>query len=228
MLHRILLVEDDLQIGEVIRDYFLAKGKDRYELIWATDGNKAEELLYETPFDIALLDVMIPGMDGFALCREIRSNSDIPIIFLTARGSEEDILYGYDLGCDDYMVKPFRVAELFAKVSAMLNRAKGTVKSDELVCGNIRMNPSNYAVFVAGEQLTLAPKEYALLKYLLEHQGKIVTREQLLLRLWGYDFEGNDRVVDNHIKKLRAALGASGSYVKTKPRRGYMIEGKEQ
>lgn len=228
MLHRILMVEDDLQIGEVIRDYFAAKGKDIFELIWATDGRKAEELLYERPFDLALLDVMIPGMDGFALCREIRSTSDMPIIFLTARGSEEDILYGYDLGCDDYMVKPFRVAELFAKVSAMLNRAKGTVKSEELVCGSIRLNPGNYTVYVADEQLTLPPKEYALLKYLLEHQGKLITREQLLLRLWGYDFEGNDRVVDNHIKKLRAALGEYGTCVKTKPRRGYMIEEKEQ
>lgn len=223
-MHHILLVEDDLQIGEIIRDYFAAKGTGLYNLTWVTDGKQAENFLYERPCDLALLDVMIPGMDGFGLCREIRRTSDMPIIFLTARGSEEDILFGYDLGCDDYMVKPFRVAELFAKVTAMLNRAKGTVKGPELICGDIRLNPSTYQVAVQGKPLQLPPKEYAILKYLLEHRGTVISREQLLLRLWGYDFDGTDRVVDNHIKKLRAALGAEGSRIKTKPRRGYLIE----
>lgn len=224
MVHRILLVEDDFQIGEVVTDFFTTKGKDIYEIIWTTNGLKAEELLYESSFDLALLDIMIPGMDGFALCREIRKQGDMPIIFLTALGSESDILYGYDLGCDDYVIKPFRIAELFAKVNAMLNRSKGTVNHSELICGPIRMNPGTYKVFILDKQLVLPPKEYALLKYLLEHQGKIVTREQLLSRLWGYDFDGNDRVIDNHVKKLRAALGDCGSMVKTKPRRGYLIE----
>lgn len=223
MAYQILLVEDDDKIREIIEDYISAKGNDEYKIISAAEGNTALELIYDKEFDLILLDVMLPGIDGFSLCREIRSMSTVPILFLTAKGQESDILLGYELGCDDYITKPFRVSELFAKVKANVKRAKGMVNENELVCDGIRLNPASGAVYADGEEIKLPPKQYEILKYLMERKGMVISRETLLERIWGYDFEGTDRVVDNQIKNLRHALRASGDMIKTISKKGYKL-----
>ena len=223
MKYNVLLVEDDIQIREVITDYFTEKSKGDIVVYTAADGIKGLELIDEMEYDLVMLDVMMPGMDGFSLCREIRKKSITPIIFITAKGSEEDVLYGYDIGCDDYIVKPFSLAELYAKTQALIKRAKGMVVSGEIVCGNIRLDPSKFTVYVGQEFIPLPPKEYALLKYFMEHQNLVIDRDTLLTRIWGYDFYGTDRVVDNHIKKLRKALGNAGEQIKTVITKGYKI-----
>ncbi len=223
MAYRILLVEDDRQIREVIEDYFSAAGEGNYEVISAADGDEGLSLIKSEEYDLVMLDIMLPGIDGFSLCREIRRNSIVPVLFLTARAREEDVLYGYELGCDDYIIKPFSPAELFAKVKAVLKRANGTVIEKELVCGQIRINLITLQVTAAGKSVELAPKEFALLKYLTEHKNWVISRDTLLDRIWGADYFGSDRVVDNHIKKLRKALGEAGGQVKTVITKGYKL-----
>lgn len=223
MAYHILLVEDDAQIREVIEDFFTAKSEGEIQLHIAKDGTEGLAAAYEREYDLCMLDIMLPGASGYEICRAIRQSSIVPIIFLTARGREEDVLYGYHLGCDDYMVKPFSLAELYAKVQALIKRAKGMVASAEMVCGDITLNPVRFTVTVGGETLELPPKQYALLKYLMENKDRVVERELLLTRIWGYDYEGNERVVDNHIKKLRRALGTSGTQIKTVMKKGYKI-----
>ena len=222
-MYKILLVEDDWQIREVIEDFFSAKSQGQIELHIAKDGDEGMQAVYENEYDLCMLDVMLPGVSGFEICRAIRGSSIVPIIFLTARNQEEDKLYGYDLGCDDYIVKPFSLAELYAKVQALLKRAKGMVVSPELKCGNIVLSPTKLIVLVGSTNIDLPPKEFALLKYLMENKNMVISREALLRRIWGYDYEGNDRVVDNHIKKLRKALGEAGGQIKTVITKGYKI-----
>ena len=224
MEYNILLVEDDKYIREIIEDYFSEQNDPTFIVHSAMDGNAGMEMVYEQDFDLVLLDIMLPGTDGFTICREIRKQSICPIIFLTARGREEDILYGYQLGCDDYIVKPFSLAELHAKVKAMLKRAKGMVGVDALTCGRVSLNPATCKVQVDGMDVELPPKEFMILKYLMENQNRVVEREVLLTRMWGYDFEGNERVVDNHVKKLRKALGSAGGQIKTVITKGYKLE----
>ena len=165
-LNKILLVEDDIHISEVIHDYFVRESGGQMYVEVAYNGDDG-------------LDSFM--MDGFAVCREMRRNSMVPILFLTARDSERDIMLGYDLGCDDYIVKPFSLATLYAKCKALIKRSKGTDSNGELVCGAISMNPSRYMTKVNGVEVDLAPKEFALLKILLENKGKVITRERLLV-----------------------------------------------
>lgn len=223
MGYHILLVEDDPQIREVIEDYFTEKSNGEFQLHIATNGTEGLEAVYEHAFDLCLLDIMLPDVNGFEICRAIRAESIVPIIFITARGAEEDALYGYHLGCDDYIVKPFSLATLYAKVTALLKRSKGLVASPELVCGSIILSPTHFTVTVDDENIVLPPKQFALLKYLMENKGLVIERELLLTRIWGYDYEGNERVVDNHIKKLRKALKGAGTQIKTVITKGYKI-----
>lgn len=223
-MFKVLLIEDDLQLQEIIRDYFTAKGAGTIELDCAAKGEDGLNYVQERDYDLVLLDIMLPGVDGFTICREIRRNSDVPIIFLTAREAEVDKLHGYGLGCDDYVVKPFSLAELFAKVNSLIRRAKGMVRDDQIIVGNISLDPYRGSVSVKGREVELTPKEYAVLKLLMENPGKILTRETLLVRVWGYDFDGNERVVDNHIKKLRRALGEGAEQIKTVIKSGYRLE----
>ncbi len=223
MTYHILLVEDDAQIREVIADFFLEKSEGQLQIHMAETGDEGLSAAYEGVFDLLMLDIMLPGTSGFEICRTIRQESDVPIIFITARGQEEDVLYGYHLGCDDYIVKPFSLAEAYAKVWALLKRAKGLVAAPELICGNIVLNPARFTITAAGEVVELPPKQYALLKYLMENKNMVIERERLLTRIWGYDYDGNDRVVDNHIKKLRKALGEAGSQIKTVITKGYKM-----
>ncbi len=219
----ILLVEDDSQIREIIEDYFASKSGGEIQIHTAADGLAGLEAVYEREYDLCMLDVMLPGENGFEICRTIREKSIVPIIFLTARNQEEDLLYGYHLGCDDYLIKPFSLAELYAKTQALLKRSKGMVVSADMICGEIALNPGNFTVKVAGESVELPPKQYSILKYLMENKGRVIERDLLLTRVWGYEYEGNERVVDNHIKKLRKALGSAGSQIKTVITKGYKI-----
>ncbi len=223
MAYEILLVEDDPNIRDGMEDYFRAKKEEDLRLITAENGEKALVLLYEKAFDLVLLDIMLPGMDGFSICRQIRKDRDIPIIFLTARGREEDILYGYAIGCDDYIVKPFSMATLYAKIHALLNRSKGMVVSPHLKAGNMVLDPKSMVVTVSGEQVMLPLKQYEILKLLLENKGNVVTRDAIVMKIWGYDYEGEERILDNHMKKLRKALGDGSSHIKTVIGKGYKV-----
>lgn len=224
MAYKFLLVEDDPQIREIIIDYFAEKSQGGYIVEYAPTGGEGLDKCIENEYDLVLLDVMLPDMDGFAICRELRKNSDIPIIFITARHNEKDRLYGYNIGCDDYISKPFSLVELYLKVTALLRRVNGTVRNEVISCGIIKLDKFRYRVFVRDSEIVLAPKEFAILKILMENRGRLVSRDSLLIRVWGYDFEGNDRVVDNHVKKLRKALGEASNHIKTVFKRGYRLE----
>lgn len=227
MNYQILLIEDDPQISEVITDYLSAVQTPIFQVDTAVRGQQGIEKIYEKHYDCVLLDIMLPGMDGFGVCRELRQFSDAPVIFLTARGREEDKLLGYSLGGDDYIVKPFSLPVLHAKLKALINRDKGTVREAMLKAGAITLDPNRYRVSLDGSAVDLTFKEYALLKYLLEHKNKLCRREELLMQIWGYDFEGNERTVDNHVKKLRAKLKESGSMIRTVFKQGYLLEERE-
>ena len=224
MTYRILLVEDNVQICRMIADYFSAQTDNLCELDTVQNGAEGLEAAQSGNYDLIMLDVMLPDLDGFSICRSIRSVSDVPLLFLTARAREEDVLYGYTLGCDDYVIKPFSLATLYAKVQALLKRAKGTVLQRELVCGEITLNPLTLSVTANGQPVTLPAKEFALLQYLMEHKDWVVSRDQLLDRIWGSDFFGSDRVVDTHIKKLRKALGSAGKQIRTVISKGYQLK----
>jgi DNA-binding response OmpR family regulator len=221
LIMRILLIEDDLQICEVTRKYFTSKGA---EITIINNGSEAVSITKNEleGYSIVLLDIMLPGADGFTICRNLRRFSDIPIIFITARGHEEDILHGYDLGCDDYIVKPFLLSALFAKCSAMVKRNEGC--SDSVIsCGAIKLDTRKLTCYVDNEEIELTPKEFSILSYLMEHQGWIVNRDTLLDKVWGDDFFGIDRVVDNTIKRIRKKLGNAGSQIHTVIGRGYKL-----
>jgi len=221
-MKKIILIEDDLQICEVIETYFRNQGT---EIQSFHTGRTALDFIRNAvpDYDLILLDIMLPETDGFTICREIRRKQDIPVIFITARGREEDILHGYDLGCDDYIIKPFSLMTLYAKCQALVRRSKGTVINSVLECGNIRLDTRMLRCFVENQEIELPPKEFAILKYLIEHENWVIDRDTLLNRIWGYDYYGSDRVVDNHIRKLRKALGSAGMQIKTLVGRGYKL-----
>jgi len=223
MSYRLLLVEDDNSIRETIEDYLRAKGGEDYNLTVAVNGDEGRFLIESEEFDLLMLDIMLPGVDGFSLCRTARRKSDVPIIFLTARGREDDILYGYELGCDDYIVKPFSLPQLFAKVKALLSRAAGNISGQVMTCGEISLNTRTFQVFSGGREVELAPKEYEILHFLLRHKQNVCTRESILVALWGYEYEGDERILDNHMKKLRKALGDAGKQIKTVITKGYKL-----
>lgn len=221
-MKKILVIEDDKQICDVICIYFNDEGT---ETVIIQDGQQAIDFIDVglQNIGLVLLDIMLPNADGFSICRKIRRTSDIPVIFITARGREEDILYGYTLGCDDYIVKPFSLAELYAKCMAFIRRAEGKILSDIMKCGSIEINPNTLQCFADGREIELTPKAFAILHYLMNHVNWIVDRDTLLNNIWGYDYFGNDRVVDNHIRLLRKALGKSGKQIRTVVGRGYKL-----
>ena len=223
MGERILLVEDDDKIREIMCEYFTAKSNGNINIVSAPTGEEGLTLIQNGEFDIVLLDVMLPGIDGFTMCRKIRKTKDVPIIFLTAKTSEEDRLYGYEIGCDDYVCKPFSFAELFAKVNVLLKRANKTNEENITTCGSISLNTVSLELKVNGEEIELPPKEFEILCYLLKHKGWVVGRETLLNRIWGDESFVETRVVDNHVKNLRKALGDAGSQIKTVVSKGYKI-----
>ena len=217
---KILLIEDDLQITEVIVKYFGERGE---ELTVVTDGGEALRLAENGAADcsVVLLDIMLPNADGFAVCRALRRTSDIPIIFITARGREEDILHGYDLGCDDYIVKPFLLSALYAKCRAIVKRTERT--DSLLTCGAVTIDTRRLVCFTDGREVELTQKEFTLLRCLMAHQGWVMRRDTLLDRVWGSDSFVIDRAVDNQIKRLRKALGSAGGQIHTVIGRGYKL-----
>lgn len=224
MIFKLLLVEDDPEIREIITDYFMEKSNGLFDIYNAETGIEGQLSCMNNEYDLVLLDVMLPEVDGFTICRELRKTSDVPIIFITARHSENDRLYGYQLGCDDYVTKPFSLAELYAKVTALLRRSKGMIRKEIMNSGSIKLDPYRCIVYVNDEEVILAPIEYAILKVLMENNSRVVSRDSLIIRIWGYDFDGNDRVVDNHVKKLRKALGSASAQIKTVFKKGYKLE----
>lgn len=224
MVFKLLLVEDDEEIREIIIDYFTEKSNNTLIIDTAKTGKEGQEKSISEEYDLILLDVMLPEVDGFTICRDLRKKRDVPIIFITARHNESDRLHGYQLGCDDYVTKPFSLAELYAKVNALLKRSKGMVRREIMTAGKIKLDPYRYTAYANDEEIILAPIEFAILKILIENQGKVVSRDSLIIRIWGYDFDGTDRVVDNHVKKLRKALGSASSQVKTVFKMGYKLE----
>ena len=218
---KILIVEDDLLLAEAVSDFFEGKG---WEAEQVHDGMTAVEKTEAGSYQMILLDVMLPEMNGFEVCRKIRQNSDIPIFFITARVLEEDELTGYAAGADDYITKPFSLPVLYAKIMAMMARLRGGRPMEKLKKGEVEMDLRTGQVMISGQKCSLPPKEYELLRFFLENPDRIFTREQLLTRFWGYDFEGNERVVDNHIKKLRKFLQDSRCMIQTVRKTGYRME----
>ena len=224
MDYRIMVAEDEPKLREVVCDYLLSRGDVP---VPAGDGLEALALAEEDGnFDAVVLDVMMPGLDGFAVCRALRRRSAVPILFLTALSDEEDKLWGYELGADDYITKPFSLSLLYAKVTALIRRDRGGVLTgDTLRCGDLEVSLSSRRVRAGGRELSLTPKEYALLTCLMRNRNMVMSREQLLVKCWGYDYEGESRAVDTHIRRLREKLGPYGTCIKTVIKAGYKLEG---
>ena len=208
-------------------DKLSKRDKEKFNITLAENGLKGLDKAYENSYDLLLLDVMLPEMDGFTLCKEIRRYSDVPIMFITARTSEADMLNGYALGCDDYIVKPIALPVFYEKVKALIKRSKGLVRHNLLTVGNVSLNPNNGVVVSDGEEVTLTAKEYAILKILLENKNSVVSREKIITAVWHYDTMIDERVLDTHIKNIRKALGENASVLKTVIRRGYKAEDKK-
>ena len=223
-MYRILLVEDDKKIQGLIVNYFIKKEKNAFEVDVASDGQTGVEKAYENHYDCLLLDVMLPELDGFEICKEVRRDSDVPIMFITARGDESDILNGYALGCDDYVIKPLPLPVLYQKVNALIKRSKGLVRSKVFSAGTLSLNPNNGMVINDGEEIKLTAREYGILKVLMENKGSVISREKLLDLVWSYNSDMDERVLDTHVSNLRKALGSNGKLIKTVIRRGYKIE----
>lgn len=216
----ILVVEDEKNMQIIIAEYMQRGGHICFS---ADDGVDALMILKNNPMDLMILDIMMPHLDGYSVCKMAREMSDLPIIMLTAKGSEDDKLKGYDLGADDYMTKPFSPKVLLAKANALLRRSS-VLQGNTINAGKISVIPASHKVFVNGQEVALTHKEYELLHFFMANPSQIFSREQLLNRIWGYDFEGTTRTVDTHIKTLRQKLGDEGKHIVTLIRSGYKFE----
>lgn len=221
MEERVLLAEDEVRMRTIVRDYFQAHGVG---CDLAKDGAEALELLRQRDYDAVLLDVLMPEADGFTVCRAVREHSWVPILFLTALGEERDMLRGYALGADDYVTKPFSLAVLLAKTRALIRRSRGE-EGERLTCGAIALQPALRRCAVGETAVELAPRDYALLLCLMRNQGQVLSRAQLLDKVWGIDFDGGERAVDVRIRARRAALGPAGKQIRTVFKAGYRMEG---
>ncbi len=232
----ILIVEDEKNMQNIICEYM---HRDGHTCFTADDGIDALMVLKSNPMDLMILDIMMPHLDGFSVCKMAREMNSLPIIILTAKSDEEDKLKGYEYGADDYMTKPFSPKILLAKANALLRRTSvnftGTVNDasgntlnealrNMLSAGKIAISPAAHKVFLDGTEITLTHKEYELLYFFMSNPGQVFSREQLLNRIWGYDFAGNTRTVDTHIKTLRQKLGSEGKSIVTLIRSGYKFE----
>ncbi len=220
---KILVVDDESRMRKLVRDFLVRSG---YEVLEAGDGEAALDIFYQTK-DIALLilDVMMPKMDGWEVCREIRQSSKVPIIMLTAKGEESDELMGFDLGVDEYISKPFSPKILVARVGAILRRAGKAGEASEIKqAGKLVLDKTAHEVTIDGKTVELSFKEFELLDYFLDNQGIALSRERILNSVWNYDYFGDARTIDTHVKKLRSKLGACGDYIKTVWGLGYKFE----
>ena len=219
---KILVVDDESRMRKLVRDFLEREG---YQVLEAGDGLEAMELFYEEK-DIALLilDVMMPKMDGWQVCREIRQSSKVPIIMLTARSEERDELQGFQLGVDEYISKPFSPKILVARVGAILRRSRVVSEEEVTDAGGIFIDKAAHMVKIDGQEIDLSFKEFELLTYFVENQGIALSREMILNNVWNYDYFGDARTIDTHVKKLRSKLGEKGNYIKTIWGMGYKFE----
>jgi DNA-binding response OmpR family regulator len=216
----ILIVEDDSRIREIVRTYTV---KEHYNLYEAGTGREAFELLDQRGYQAIILDVMLPDTDGWTILRKVRQESDIPIIMLTARGEEEDKLFGFDLGADDYLTKPFSAKELMARIKLILKRRHSAVANDLILIKGIEINTSFHQVSLDGKIIEMTPLEYKLLLFFVDNQNLALTRTQILDAVWGYDYFGDERTVDTHVKRLRAKIEVYGELIKTVRGLGYRL-----
>ncbi len=219
---KILVVDDEARMRKLVRDFL---EREDYTVLEAADGMEALDQFYQDP-DIALiiLDVMMPKMDGWQVLREIRESSQVPVMMLTARSEERDELQGFDLGVDEYISKPFSPKILVARVNALLKRSRTQEEKPRLVAGGICVDQAAHQVTIDGEPIDLSFKEFELLTYFVENQGIALSREKILNHVWNYDYFGDARTIDTHVKKLRNKLGEKGNYIKTIWGMGYKFE----
>ena len=217
---RILIVDDDENIAELISLYLM---KECYETYIVNDGEAALKIFPEFKPNLILLDLMLPGIDGYQVCRELRATSQVPIIMLTARSEERDELQGFNLGVDEYISKPFSPKILVARVEAILRRSNA-VSSDLIEIGGIRIDKAAHQVTIDGQNIDLSYKEFELLTYFVENQGIALSREKILNNVWNYDYFGDARTIDTHVKKLRSKMGEKGDYIRTIWGMGYKFE----
>lgn len=222
-MYRILVVDDEEKVRVLIRKYAEFEG---YEVEEAADGMSAIEMCRKEKFDLIVLDVMMPELDGFSACREIRKFSQIPVLMLSARGEEYDRIHGFELGVDDYVTKPFSPKELMLRIQAIIKRSDTSARPQKeiLEFEGLKVDFTGRLVYIDGQKIALSPKEYELLFYLVRNRGIALTREKLINDVWGYDFFGDDRTLDTHIKLLRKALGEYSRYIVTLRGVGYRFE----
>ncbi|MFF3102352.1 response regulator transcription factor [Viridibacillus arvi] len=222
MTGSILIVEDEDILREILKDYFQNEG---YSVLEATDGEEALKLFQENELSLIILDIMLPKLDGWSICRRIRKSSNIPIIMLTARTDEEDTLLGFELGADDYVTKPYNPLVLLARAKRLLrNREQKNDGNDYLEIGGIRIHTPSRTVQVNKKEITLTHTEYEILLYLMENRGNVISREQLITKVWGYEHIGDDRTINSHMRNLRNKLGDHSTCIKTIVRTGYKFE----
>jgi two-component system response regulator ResD len=226
-MYRILVVDDEENIREVIKEYAEFEG---HQVSEACDGMQAVEMVKNNDYDIIIMDVMMPRLDGYSACKEIRKIKQIPVLMLSARGEEYDKLFGFELGIDDYVVKPFSPKEVMARVNAIVKRNSGAFAAaaapapETVKFGGLEINFTSRDVYIDGVKANLTPKEYDLLFYLVRNKNIALTRNKLLEEVWGYDFFGDDRTIDTHIKMLRNNLGPYRNYIVTLRGMGYKFE----
>lgn len=222
-MEKILVVDDEENIRNIIKKYTVFEGYDVYE---AEDGIEAVNLCRQNNYDIIIMDIMMPELDGFSACREIKKEKDIPVIMLSARGEEFDRIHGFETGTDDYVVKPFSPKELMMRVAAVLKRSKSSQKELNIFeSDGIKVDFSGRIVYIDGERVDMSPKEYELFFYLVKNRNIALSRERLITEVWGYDFYGDDRTLDTHIKILRKTLGKYSGKIVTLRGVGYRFEG---
>ena len=220
-MSKILIVEDDLSIQALLHDFIQEAG---YDVVLASDGVEALAKYSEQAFDLVLLDIMLPKIDGYGVCEVIRQKSDVPIIMLTALDGEQNQIRGLDLQADDYITKPFSMPVLIRKISAVLRRSSKSEDTPQTISyRELTLDLGGYKVYVSGESIDLTPREFEILRELLTHKGKILTRKNLLQMLWKYEFFGDERIIDTHIKNLRKKLN-SADYIETIRGVGYRID----
>lgn len=219
---KILVVDDESRMRKLVRDFLV---KQDFEVLEAGDGEAALDLFYqEKNIALIILDVMMPKMNGWEVCKEVRENSKVPIIMLTAKGDESDELLGFELGVDEYISKPFSPKILVARVEAILRRSNKLMEDQSLETGGIVIDKAAHLVTVDGQRMELSYKEFELLSYFIENQGIALSREKILNHVWNYDYFGDARTIDTHVKKLRSKMGDKGDYIKTIWGMGYKFE----
>ena len=220
MVYKVLLADDEQGLRDITKKYLERNG---FDVITAKNGAEAIAAVDKNVFDIIVLDIMMPEIDGRQVCQYIRTKYDVPVIFLTALGKEQDVIQGYEIGADEYVTKPFSMPILMAKINSLEKRYHGlTIKKGLITIGNIQIEPARRIVTVNKKVISIAPKEYELLMYFIDNKNQVLSRTQILDAVWGYDYEGYDRAVDTHVKKLRAILGEENHYIHTIIKGGYI------